>query len=83
MRFKNSPQLPGAGKARAWHHHGSDTPTSPRAVLHHTDANLCTILHTTVVMSLFQSTIVQRIVFAETIESGKFGNFHMGSFRIL
>jgi hypothetical protein len=24
------------------HHHGSDTPTSPRAVLHHTDANLCT-----------------------------------------
>ena len=30
------------------HHRGSDTPTSPRAVLHHTDANLCTILHTTV-----------------------------------
>ena len=30
------------------HHHGSDTPTSPWAVLHHTDANLCTILHTTV-----------------------------------
>ena len=30
------------------HHHWSDTPTSPRAVLHHTDANLCTILHTTV-----------------------------------
>ena len=28
--------------------HGSYTPTSPRAVLHHTDANLCTILHTTV-----------------------------------
>ena len=30
------------------HHHGSDMPTSPRAVLHHTDAFLCTILHTTV-----------------------------------
>ena len=30
------------------HYHGSDTPTSPRAVLHHTDVNLCTILHTTV-----------------------------------
>ena len=30
------------------HHHGSDTPTFPRAVLHHTDANLCTILHRTV-----------------------------------
>ena len=34
------------------HHHGSDTPTSPRAVLHHTDANLCTILHTTVASNL-------------------------------
>ena len=31
-----------------WHHHGSDTPTSPRAILHHTDAILCIILHTTV-----------------------------------
>ena len=48
MRFKDSPQLPGAGRTGVWHHHGSDTHTSPRAVLHHTDANLCTILHTTV-----------------------------------
>ena len=32
MRFKNSPQLPGAGRTRAWHHHGSDTPTSPRLI---------------------------------------------------
>ena len=32
----------------AAHHHGSDMPTSPRAVLYHTGANLCTILHTTV-----------------------------------
>jgi hypothetical protein len=32
MRFKNSLQLPGAGRTRAWHHHGSDTPTSPRAI---------------------------------------------------
>ena len=24
---------------RAWYHHGSDTPTSPRAILHHTDPN--------------------------------------------
>ena len=23
----------------AWHHHGSDTPTSARAVLYHTDPN--------------------------------------------
>ena len=32
MRFKKSPQLPGAGRTRAWHHHGSDTFTSPRAI---------------------------------------------------
>ena len=32
MRFKKSPQLPGAGRTRVWHHHGSDTPTSPRAI---------------------------------------------------
>ena len=28
MRFKNGPQLPGAGRKRAGHHHGSHTPTS-------------------------------------------------------
>jgi hypothetical protein len=28
--------------------HGSDTPTSPRAVLHHKDTILCTFMHTTV-----------------------------------
>ena len=33
MRFKNSPQLPGAGRTRAGHHHGSHTPTSPGAIL--------------------------------------------------
>ena len=37
----------------AAHHHGSDMPTSPRVVLHHTDANLCTILHTTVTVILY------------------------------
>ena len=42
------------------HHHGSDTPTSPRAVLHHTDANLCTILHTTVVHFLVLKNIGKR-----------------------
>ena len=47
MRFKKNPQYPGAGRTRAWHHHGSDTPTSPRAILHHTDAILYTFLHTT------------------------------------
>ena len=39
MRFKKSPQQPGAGRTRAWRHHGSDRPTSPRAILHHTDQN--------------------------------------------
>ena len=33
MRFKKSPQLPGAGRTRAWHHHGSHTPTSPGPIL--------------------------------------------------
>ena len=32
MRFENSPQLAGGGRTRAWHHHGSNTPTSPRAI---------------------------------------------------
>ena len=32
MRFKKSPQLPGGGRTGAWHYHGSDMPTSPRAV---------------------------------------------------
>ena len=33
MRFRKSPQLPGAGRTREWHHHGSHTPTSPGAIL--------------------------------------------------
>ena len=33
MRFKKWPRLPGAGRTRAGHHHGSHTPTSPEAVL--------------------------------------------------
>ena len=41
MRFEKRPKLPGAGRTRAWHHHGSHTPTSPEAILldkmaHHT-----------------------------------------------
>ena len=45
MRFKKSPQVPGAGSARAWHHHGSDTPTFPRAIYVLKSAN--SGLHTT------------------------------------
>ena len=33
MRFKNRPQFSGAGRTRAWHHHGSHTPTSPGTFL--------------------------------------------------
>ena len=33
MRFKKSPQLPGAGRIRAWHHQRSHTHTSPGAIL--------------------------------------------------
>ena len=32
MRFKKIPQHPGALSTRAWHNHGSDTPTSPRVI---------------------------------------------------
>ena len=32
MRFKKSPHLPGAGRTKVWHHHGSDTSTAPRAI---------------------------------------------------
>ena len=40
----------------AAHHHGSDMPTSPRAVLYHTGTNLCTILHTTVCIAYHAAT---------------------------
>ena len=33
MRGKNGPQLPGAGRTWAGHHHGSHTPTSTGAIL--------------------------------------------------
>ena len=43
IRFIESLQWPGARRARVWHHHGSDTPTSPKAILHHTDPNATNI----------------------------------------
>ena len=33
MRFKKSPQLPGAGRTWVGQHHGSHTPTSTGAIL--------------------------------------------------
>ena len=57
MRFKNGPQLSGAGRTRAGHHHGSHTPASPEAILlgkmaHHTKQirRECT----TLIIQLFQ-----------------------------
>ena len=32
LRLEKIPQLPGAGRTRAGHHHGNNTPTSPRAI---------------------------------------------------
>ena len=37
MRFRKRLQQPGARGTRPGHHHGSDTPASARAILHHTD----------------------------------------------
>ena len=53
MRFKKNPQLPGARRTRAWHHHGSDTPTSARAILHHTDQKGPNILKGSVYKDLY------------------------------
>ena len=44
MRFKKTLQLPGARRTGARHHQGSDTPTSARAVLHHTDQKVPNIM---------------------------------------
>ena len=32
MRFKKSPKVPEVERTKAWHHHGSDMPTSPRTI---------------------------------------------------
>ena len=36
--------LPGAGRTRAWHHHGGETPHSPRAILLHWSLLGCVII---------------------------------------
>ena len=35
IKFDKSPQLPGTRKTRAWHHHGSEISSFPRAILVH------------------------------------------------
>ena len=53
MRFKKMLQEPGARRTTAWHHHGSDRPTSARAVLHHTDPNGPNILKGSVLQTIY------------------------------
>ena len=71
MRFKKRPQLPGAGRTRAVHHHGSHTPTSPEAILlgkmaHHTkqirrECNLTIFMN---IVSIFVNTKkISRVIF--------------------
>ena len=40
-----------------WHHHGSDTPTSARASLHHTDQQGPNIMHPSVSQNLIPSSV--------------------------
>ena len=55
MRFEISPQLPGTGRTRAGHHHGSHTPTSPEAVLLGKMANKsASSVHTALRFNTFQ-----------------------------
>ena len=51
MRFKKSPQLPGAGRTRAWHHHESHTPISPGSIL------LCKYL-ANVTLNIFAASVL-------------------------
>ena len=65
MRFMNGPQLRGAGRTRAGHHHGSHTPISPGTVLlgkmaYHTKQICwqCIMVHQKVPKSCFQSNFL-------------------------
>ena len=67
MRFKKTLQYPGARRTGARHHHGSDTPTSARAILHHTDQKGPNIMHPSVKQK-FGATIL----FPEGLENTPF-----------
>ena len=72
MRFKKWPQLPGAGRTRAGHHHGSHPPTSPEAILlgkmaHHTKQirresieATCMFKLTNIHIQLFITSVMQK-----------------------
>ena len=47
--------------------HGSDTPTSPRAVLHHKDTILCTFMHTTVTTYLIDGELIHDFLAAHIL----------------
>ena len=51
----------------AWHHHGSDMPTSAWAVLHHTDQNGPNILKGSVGLQVCKlKTVIQKTSFNTT-----------------
>ena len=67
MRFKKTLQYPGARRTGAGHHHGSDTPTSARAILHHTDQKEPNIMCNYIRFNTF----LEINLFSQKIFSGK------------
>ena len=63
MRFKNGPQLPGAGRTRAGHHHGSHSPTSPATILLGKMAYHTKQIHRQCIIEYVVFTNLQRISF--------------------
>ena len=77
MRFKNGPQLPGAGRTRAGHHHGSHTPTSPGTILvgkmaYHTK-QICRQCNT---ISEFQNHLQKQLDISLSIQKARFHRGH-------
>ena len=62
------------------HHHGSDTPTSARAVLHHTDPKVPNIMEPSVpfIYSKVYNSYSEKIIIAYIFEIQKvFSPFHL------
>ena len=63
MRFKEKSSVTWSQKARAWHHHRSDTPTSPRAIYVIKSANANDIMPS-VLISMFLLFIFQVVFYS-------------------
>ena len=57
MRFEKSPQRIGAWMTRAWHYHGSDTPTSPMAIFVLKSANANNVMPSLIMFFFFEKSI--------------------------